>query len=472
MHDPVEFQFVVDEVADAHRVGDGFLHQRIGCGAIHKDVAHLILESGIEDVVEFDSAVLDDGLAVLDFHFLEFRKFAVEVAEGEHIGFFAHEHEFVRAPVSDRVDAPCGHALPKHFEEIRLIVLLAVFFLEVPVREGHQAVLGHRLCEPLRMFVAPGRIGMSAEHVDARGPEETSFRVDKEPFVLVFRNAEITGRLELGTVLPAAETVPLRGRGGLLQLGKLFFMILFEIGVGMDFLGPFAVFVLTVVVDERHVFVARNLFGEFRRPFQTEIGKAAVDEVFSARFVRPDHLELNGIDFRRVQRILEIVGVLRVDLENRLVREIEAHRAFFPGIQSDSSVGFAEILLLAAAGRDMHGQAQLVFIGEVLHIDGEDLSLGKIEELFPLGGIDPDSGIPFRSVGPEHETVAFPLDFRLVAGFVLVFRIIQRHACFGCCGLFLRGKRHARKNGQNGHCRQDGCELQKLHVYSFYFMIW
>ena len=104
-----------------------------------------------------------------------------------------------------------------------------------------------------------------------------------------------------------------------------------------------------------------------------------------------------------------------------------------------------------------------------VHIDGEDFPFGKIKELFPFGGIDPDAGIPFRSVGPEHETVAFPLDFRLVAGFVLVFRIIQRHACFRFGGFCLSSRFHARKNGQDGHCRQDGCELQELHVFSLLF---
>ena len=280
-------------------------------------------------------------------------------------------------------------------------------------------------------------VGMGAEHVNSRRPEEASLRIDKPPLALVLRDSEIAGRFQLGSILPPAETIPFRRNGSLLKLGKFLFMILLEILVGMNLFRPFAMLVLPVGVNERHILVCRNFLCGFRFPLQTEIRETAVCQIFLSRLIRPDHFEFDGIDFVGVQRILQVARIL-ADFKNGFVRQIHAHGALLAGIQTDSGIGFAEIFLLAAAAGNVHGQTHLIRLGKILHIDGKNFSFGKIQILLAFHRVDLDAGIPFGGIGPEDQVLSLPCDFRLVARLALLFR---------------EGQLRTGKRKQNGHCR-------------------
>ena len=94
-HDTAEGQFIVDEVADAHRVVNGFAGDFVHGGAVAQDVPHLDLEFRVVDIVELHLAVA------------EARQFLREIAQLHGIGDFPLEHEVAVRPVADGVDAPC-----------------------------------------------------------------------------------------------------------------------------------------------------------------------------------------------------------------------------------------------------------------------------------------------------------------------------------------------------------------------------
>ena len=313
------------------------------------------------------------------------------------------------------------------------------------------------------MPLALRRVGVSLQHVDSERPEKVAVRVDEIPFPVVFHGVEAAGRLVFRAVRPAAEAIPGRGGRGLFQLGKLFLVILFQILVGVDLLRPVEVFVLTVFIDERKIVVAHagDFPLDFRLSLQSQIREAAVDETGNfVRLERPLHFEFDRVDLRRVERPPDILAAVRSG-EERGVRQIEPHRALFAGIQADAGVDLAQrqihmarALAAVLAARDVHREAKLAVFGEVFDVHREIFGAGKVEE-FPFRRIDPESGIPFRSIGIELDSPGIPFDFGVIPRFELV--LVQ---------LELSGRAE-----QPGECEQKHGEYCSVQFHKVTFLL-
>ena len=158
---------------------------------------HLRDITGIVDIIELEIALADP------------RHLPVVVGELHGVGGLAERDQAEIAPVADRIESPMLQPAADGLEEIRFVILLAVFDLEVAPVEGDLLLLADRESEPLRTPGAADRIAGDGQHIHAVGEEKPPFRIDHPPFSVILGNPEVAGRLQLRAVLPAAEAVPL-----------------------------------------------------------------------------------------------------------------------------------------------------------------------------------------------------------------------------------------------------------------------